>query len=501
MELGYDHLVILEARDRVGGRIHTRHSGDNGASPPATSAARFPEAMDLGAAWVHGIERHPVPNPMLNYIRSSDLLEIAPGNPWMRPLTVMHMGRRGEEEDAKYALDQPKQRLLRLFHRGKCLDTDERIVQKAISRHFHLMKVCVPKKAREFYGSGRGLQTASTSLQETIDDIEKTGSVDADERVHILARFYRHLITTWYGKSPSRLQLANFTADEDIKINDRVPPDWTYDEEGDFRGPHCLVKGGMSTLLEPMLEKVGKKVILEQNVKEIWKEGNMVWVRTVSGENYVGMACVVTLPVSCLRDDLPTLFPHTPITKEKKEALQHLSLGSYKKVLILFDRIFWPAEPPFLGLMRDKVDPPWDIGESLLIDNLWAARQGQACLEAILVGDAADWATHRDDIEIRDAVLDFMREAFEVDKGDLYNWYVDCHVTRWEEDPFSRGAYASLSLGALPRHVDAMNKPEWDGTLVFAGEAVVDDFEGSVHAALFSGISAATKISRFLSTE
>jgi hypothetical protein len=48
-----------------------------------------------------------------------------------------------------------------------------------------------------------------------------------------------------------------------------------------------------------------------------------------------------------------------------------------------------------------------------------------------------------------------------------------------------------MSLGALSRHVDELRCPEWDGRLVFAGEATLLEYEGSVHAALFSGKNAA----------
>jgi monoamine oxidase len=172
--------------------------------------------------------------------------------------------------------------------------------------------------------------------------------------------------------------------------------------------------------------------------------------------------------------------------------------------MLSFDRIFWPVDPPFLALLRDcdaddTADVLAGIGESLLVDNVWA-KDGVACLEAILVGDSAIWATGRAEEEIRRAVLDFVGESMNLKLEDLSTWCLGCHVTRWEEDPYSRGAYASLALGALPRHVTAMMDTEWGGALAFAGDAVVEDFEGSVHAALFSGAAAAERVHEYLSS-
>jgi predicted NAD/FAD-dependent oxidoreductase len=53
-------------------------------------------------------------------------------------------------------------------------------------------------------------------------------------------------------------------------------------------------------------------------------------------------------------------------------------------------------------------------------------------------------------------------------------------------------------LGALPRHVESLAKPEWEGALLFAGDAVIEDFEGGVHAALFSGMEAARRVNEYL---
>jgi hypothetical protein len=51
-----------------------------------------------------------------------------------------------------------------------------------------------------------------------------------------------------------------------------------------------------------------------------------------------------------------------------------------------------------------------------------------------------------------------------------------------------------MCLGALSRHVDELRCPEWDGRLVIAGEATIVEYEGSVHAALFSGKNAAESV-------
>ena len=55
------NFIILEARDRVGGRVFTNNN------------------MDMGAAWIHGSENNPL-NKFLDY---NNLIHVADSNPWM----------------------------------------------------------------------------------------------------------------------------------------------------------------------------------------------------------------------------------------------------------------------------------------------------------------------------------------------------------------------------------------------------------------------------------
>jgi len=57
-----ENLLILEARDRLGGRVFTNDKN-----------------MDMGAAWIHGSENNPL-NKFLDY---SNLIPVADSNPWM----------------------------------------------------------------------------------------------------------------------------------------------------------------------------------------------------------------------------------------------------------------------------------------------------------------------------------------------------------------------------------------------------------------------------------
>jgi monoamine oxidase len=502
-EYGYDadDILILEARDRIGGRIRTTQE-----TRVTHSGAHVEFSLDHGAAWVHGTgldwaiapvtgNKNAIPesNPMMELLEEATpqgeslyekhLTPIFTGNPWMRPQEIAHKA--GE---------------VVLYVEGQRLDKDSSIISEALKRYFSILEE-VSLFGDDLYDRGKGIETTQQSLQDAIEVVqhhtkfqEQLRDFSASDRSSIegLTNFYLHMIGTWEGASTSDLQLCEFTNDSD----DEVEFDEEYTEEGDFYGPHCTLKHGMETVLQPLLKDgVRERICLSEEVSAIRDQDGQIVLETSTGRTVNADYCVVTMPIGCLKEAIGSKRLFQPeLSDDKLEAIRAMSMGSYKKVFLTFDHIFWPANEAILGMVRKATETNRDdpLGNYLLFDNLWA-RDGIACIEAVLVGTAGNSFTHKSDEVIRDAVLNFMQEAmgFETDIRELCT---DCHSTRWEEDPFSRGAYSHMCLGALTRHVDELRCPEWDGRLVFAGEGTIVEYEGSVHAALFSGKNAAESV-------
>lgn len=473
-----DQLVILEARDRIGGRVHTNKDG-----------------YDLGAAWVHGTgaewgqqqqqQALSTNNPMMTLLQQTTppdtaveehhLRFVCHGNPWMRPQSVLHQAQQ--------------------IHLYGDASFDPDVIQASLREHYTRLERAA-QYAAKLYAQGRGLETAHISLQEALQ--QQGGPVQ-----HSLTLFYQHLLECWYGAAASELQLCEF-ADVDEHQNQQqqqqhnIDNNWDsqYTPEGDFYGPHCTLQRGMISVLEPLLQHgVQERIRLEEPVARMsLTENNTVLLETEQGSLVEADCCVLTMPAGCLREALHKgTFFASPLSPEKQEAIDFLQMGTYKKVMLTFDHIFWPTEPAFLGMVRSEVSD--NLGQCLLLDNLWAS-QGKPCLEAVLFGHDGTWATGKSDQVIRDAVLAFMEQA--MGKPNLRSHCTECHITRWEEDPYSRGAYSSMKLGCMLRHVEELRKPEWDGRLIFSGEATITEFEGSVHAALFSGMNAKDDVVRLL---
>jgi hypothetical protein len=131
----------------------------------------------------------------------------------------------------------------------------------------------------------------------------------------------------------------------------------------------------------------------------------------------------------------------------------------------------------------------------LLLNNLWA-KDGIPSIEAILCGDLGKWAIQKSNEVIKQAVIEFIESSMCL--SNLKDHCIDCHVTRWEEDEFTRGSYSTYKLGTMDRHVDELRTTEWDCRLVFAGEPTEIEDMGSFHAALMSGQRVAKEVLEYL---
>lgn len=490
-------FVILEARDRVGGRIWTTTTEN----VPTVHGGTSTLIRDLGAAWIHGTGGM-VPgqdkNPMVELLEEaangeknheSLLYPVFPGNAWTRPDSILH--RPGN---------------IALYVDGTFISNDSPVVSQAIRRHYDLLRT-MSQYSNSLFEAGEGFKMNELSVEEVRTEILKDIQHDPVENQQLVDEvwpFYLFLIENWNGVSINDIQLSlmvGFEDDEDQEESPTTTTDEVYKCEGDYEGPHCKVKSGTATVLEPLLRKIGPKNIrLNETVVSIINRGSPgIRIETARGTILDTECCVSTIPLGCLQANSEQLF-QPRLSEEKREAIQSIWSGSYKKVFLTFKDIFWPTNVPAIGLIRRTPKSSTNAlpGNYLLLTNLFA-KDGIPSLEAVLCGDLGKWAFEKSDEVIRMEVLRFIESSMGV--FNLSEICVACHVTRWEEDEFTRGSYSTFCLGTKDCHVDAIRVPEWDGKLCFAGEPTESEHMGSVHAALTSGKRAANEILTYLTNK
>ncbi len=215
-----------------------------------------------------------------------------------------------------------------------------------------------------------------------------------------------------------------------------------------------------------------------------------VAVRAADGSIVRARGAVVTVPIGVLHrapDDRGIRFD-PPLPAATARALAGIAMGDVAKVVLRFHAPFWELLED--GRYRDAAffrDPngPFQAywtqmplhGESVVA---WLGGPRAAC--ALARG--------------RDALIAEALHGFGALLGApeaARRAFADGTLHDWSADPYARGAYSYLRVGA-GRARTALTEPV-AGTLWFAGEATVDDgSSGTVDGAIASGLRAAAQV-------
>lgn len=230
----------------------------------------------------------------------------------------------------------------------------------------------------------------------------------------------------------------------------------------------------------------GLDVRLGRQVTRVAWGGETVGVRTSGGETFTGAACVTTLPHGVLAAGAVAFEPSLP--EPKLAAIASIRTGPVVKVLLRFDRRFWPRRMAQLVCGRGPVTLYWAPA---------FGTQGPPVLTAYatgpraraLSGKGAEWATS--------AVLDDLSRLFPA--AEPHPLLRQARVVDWPADPFARGGYTYLPPGAVGAR-EALAAAD-TGPLLWAGAATVSSpISDTVAAAYQSGLRAAREASALVGT-
>jgi monoamine oxidase len=259
--------------------------------------------------------------------------------------------------------------------------------------------------------------------------------------------------------------------------------------------------GGYPPLFRRLREScaaAGVQTQLSTIVRHISWQPGAVTVEATNGsgrhQTLRARAAIVTLPAGVLRhrgDENEIVFdPVLPATK--LDALDKIEMGQVVKIALLFRTAFW--ERISEGRYRDAAffrceDQPfgafwtqYPVRSELIV--AWAAGPKVIALHN---------ASQTELIELaRDGFASLFDEPAQVQSEFESGFMHD-----WARDPFSRGAYSYLRVGAGDARI-ALAAPV-DGTLFFAGEATSSDGQGgTVNGALETGERAGREAAAWL---
>lgn len=233
-----------------------------------------------------------------------------------------------------------------------------------------------------------------------------------------------------------------------------------------------IFAGGFSKVIDKLSQ--GLEIHLEQKARIIKESEGRVSVLSLD-ETFEGDFLVITLPLGVLRAGDIRIDPEP--SHAKKTAIQKLGIGEANKIVLRYEKVSWPRDKPFIGLMGAEkggfpqlINMAYFNGRPIIIATLGRARSLAATPvpDEVLVG------------EIQALLKKSIKNMPEP---------VETKVTHWASEKFTKGAYSYLPVGGDIEMRDFLARPE--GRIFYAGEATMRQGAGTVKGAYLSGIRAA----------
>lgn len=249
-------------------------------------------------------------------------------------------------------------------------------------------------------------------------------------------------------------------------------------EGSNYYGNDVTIPGGYSQLSSYLSQ--GLDIELNTVVTAVTYNNQGVTITTSKGV-YSADRAVITVPIGVLRSGDIQFSPTLP--QSKLDAINLIGSGTINKTWMIFPYTFWDTN---IVMFRYMSDPKGHFSEWYSFDDL----ETYSVLLAFNGGSEAIEMESLTDEEITAEAMTILRTMFGADIPEP----VDVIQTRWNSDPFAKGAYSFLRAGAVAvrdRNNLAENVIE---RLFFAGEATSVANYATTEGAIRSGRKAAIDV-------
>ena len=490
-------VALLEARDRLGGRIHSKLMV--GAGNDNTSFF-----YEEGANWLQGASvKH---SPAAALLRSSKcqvpLVVCDDENDKHSGLLFDTNGKELESDDEDKLEEATEAAFETLEAMRKDFKEDiplavgiDRMMQR-VREHSNNSRI--PKKVTAFLSSGRGERE--------------------DARREMLLRNMLHMETAHEAGGDETLMSFH---------------NWDDDEE--TPGEQLLVLGGYNKVVHYLMDEARKhgssrlSVVLNAEVQtirvDLEAEDERVHVQFLNhqqNKTFVATKCViVAVPHAVLKYSLQTqqgdrrgcinFVPPLPAPKVNAICSQ-IATGCYCKILLVFreEDVFWPREELFFSCLKERIGA-WGLWVNILaatspkrvfVDNGSNKSRrmiGNFPRVTALMCNVGEREGRRLEAlplaQVQHEAMAHLQTMFGAD-GALPT-PIRCECSRWTLDPFARGAYSYVAVGGSTEHSRReLAKPCHDDAIFFCGEACDTMYPSTTHGAFRSGVSTADSVKR-----
>ena len=251
-------------------------------------------------------------------------------------------------------------------------------------------------------------------------------------------------------------------------------------------GHDALPTDGYTNFMNKLFNINSLNIKLNTIVYEIDYTNNDVIIST-NNKTYRAKYVVITVPIGVLKANTIKFSPSLP--QEKLLAIQHIGYGSFNKVYLQFDSVFWDDS------LTISLPYTANQAENYYMIYNYAKFVNKPILLALYFGDFSKILEQQTDAEIIDSVMQQIRLIYPTAPNP-----VSTQITRWGLDPYSYGAYSYPTTETTIQDYQNMITPV-QNKLFFAGEAInavipgsTNNKSGTADAAYVSGQNTANTI-------
>ncbi|KUI60402.1 Lysine-specific histone demethylase 1A [Cytospora mali] len=333
------------------------------------------------------------------------------------------------------------------------------------------------------------LDAAASSSVATLGSVVDEALMQHKEILDLNAQDFRLL--NWH--------IANLEYSNATNLNRLSLQGWDIDAGNEWEGKHTMVVGGYQSVARGLsMLPTPLSIRHEAPVKRITYttdgSNGPARIDTEDGQSIEADYVVNTIPLGVLKHGNIEFQP--PLPSWKTEAIDRLGFGVLNKVILVYKEAFWDKDRDIFGMLQTPInrlslnqkDYTTRRGRFFQWFNV-TNTTGMPCLLALMAGDAGydTEITPNDELVAEATEILRMRYGARVPSQPL-----EAIVTRWESDRFARGSYSNAGVKMQAEDYQIMARSI--GNLHFAGEHTIVTHPATVHGAYLSGLRAASDV-------
>lgn len=445
LSYGFRNVIILEAQDRIGGRIHTVPFGDN--------------FIDLGAQWCHGEKD----NVVYELVKDNGCLDST--------------GDIYDDYDC-------------IRSNGDVLPTD------TSDRLKEILEIYLERKKIDLPSYNGSLASYLREVFLKTADLPKFYDLSREIVEEFLKYYHKFEVSmeccdSLFDVSGSG-HLDYWNCEGDIGLN--------WKDKGFVTLLRTLMKtDGLDYGI------LNKRIFLNKEVVNItWDKYGLqpLRINTACGIIFEADHLICTVSLAVLKDSFKNNF-NPGLPERKSRAIQGLGIGTVNKVFIHFEQRWWDEDWCGFSIFWREEDL-LDLRQSKYfwledVFGFYAVKYQPNVLSSWVTGSSAKYVETLSKSEQMEGIMYLLRRFLKIDIPQP----IDFVITSWFTNPFVKGSYSHRSMETEHMKTGAWDlaepvlSPSGRPVLQFAGEATHNHYYSTVHGAVETGWREADRLYQF----